>query len=201
MQDATTPAAGTPSGVTRLPGGPVPLTLRQSTVAAVLILLVGLGAALLAPFAAALEARRVTPPGSVTAGQAIVLPADGWVVQTQDTDAVLLTRGGARLIVQWQPGTPPEPQTALATLGAATQQEVPGARGFGGVRQFTTPSRDPGYLEAFAAPGTTGAIAVVQASFGQAAIQAIAPSTTFSQVSDDIVTMITGLRILRRAVS
>ncbi len=201
MQDATTPAAAAPTPIPRLPGGPLPLTLRQSAVAALVILVVGLGAALLTPVAAALEARRVAPPGSVTAGQAVVLPADGWVVQAQDTDAVLLTRGGARLIVQWQPGTPPEPQTALATLGAATEGEVSGARGFGGVRQFTAPSRDPGYLEAFAAPGTTGAIAVVQASFGQAAVQAIAPSTTFSQVSDDILTMITGLRILRGAAS
>ena len=74
---------------------------------------------------------------------------------------------------------------------------VPGARGFGGVRRFTTPSGDPGYLEPFAAPGSTGAIALVDTPGGDALVQALAPSTTFGQVSDDLITMITQLRVRR----
>jgi hypothetical protein len=175
--------------------------MRQSAVAAILVLLVGLGAALGTPIAAALEARRVTPPGAIPVGQAVLLPAAGWVVQGQQADAVLLTRSGAQLVVRWEPGAPPDPQTGLRELADSTQQAVPDARGFGGVRTFTTPSGDAGYLEPFAAPGTTGAIALVQSPDGEAVVQAVAPSTTFSSVSDDLVSMITGLRVKRRSGS
>ena len=92
---------------------------------------------------------------------------------------------------------PPPPQQALAALALATEQAVPDTRALGGVRRFTTPSGDPGYLQPFAAPDTTGAIAVVQSTGGQALVQAVAPSTTFSQVADDLISMITGLRIRR----
>jgi hypothetical protein len=175
--------------------------MRQSAVAAIVVLVVGLGAALGAPLGAALEARRVTPPGSVTAGQAVVLPAAGWTLQARRADAVLLTHGGAQMLVRWEPGTPPDPRTAVSALEDATEQVVPGARGFGGVRQFTAPSGDAGYLEPFAAPGTTGAIAVVRAPNGQAVVQAVAPSTTFGSVSDDLLSMITGIRIQRGSSS
>ena len=171
--------------------------MRQSAVAAIAILIVGLGAALGAPIAAALEAGRVAPPGSITVGRAVVLPAAGWTLQAQQTNAVLLTRGGAQMVVRWEPGTPPDPQTAISRLAEQTAQAVDGARGFGGVRRFTTPSGDAGYLQAFAAPGTTGAIAVVQGANGQAVVQAIAPSTTFGSVSDDLLSMITEIRIQR----
>jgi hypothetical protein len=173
--------------------------MRQAAVAAVIILVVGLGAALLTPIAAAVEARHVTPPGSVTAGPVVVLPAPGWTVQAQQANAVLLSRGGAQMIVRWQPGTPPSPQAGLAALEAATRQAVPDARAFGGARQFSSPSGDPGYLEPFAAPGSTGAIGLVVSTTpaGVALAQALAPSTTFSQVSDDVITMITGLRVRR----
>jgi hypothetical protein len=205
VTEAPSPTAALPSRPPRLPGGPLPLTMRQSAVAAVLVLLVGLGAALLTPIAAAGEARRVTPPGSVTAGPVVVLPAPGWTVQAQQTNAVLLTRAGAQMVVRWQPGTPPSPQTGLAALAAATRQAVPDARSFGGVRPFTTPSGDAGYLEPFAGPGTTGAIALVipaaPTAGGAALVQALAPSTTFSQVSDDVLSMITGLRIRRGSSS
>src|SRR4051812_698454 len=175
--------------------------MRQSAVAAVVVLVLGLGAALGTPIAAALEARRVTPPGGVTAGQAVVLPAAGWQVQAQQTDAVLLTRSGAQMLVRWEPGTPPDPQTSLSRLADSTQQLVPDARSFGGVKRFSTPSSDAGYLEPFAAAGTTGAIAVVQAPNGEAVVQAIAPSTNFGSVSDDLLAMITGIRIQRRSSS
>jgi hypothetical protein len=114
---------------------------------------------------------------------------------------VLLTRNGAQMVVRWEPGTPPDPQTSLSRLAASTQQVVPDARGFGGARRFSTPTSDPGYLEPFAAPGTTGAIAVIQASTGEAVVQAIAPSTNFGSVSDDLLSMITGIRIQRRSTS
>jgi hypothetical protein len=175
--------------------------MRQSAVAAIVVLVVGLGAALGTPIGAALEARRVIPPGSITAGQAVILPAAGWTVQAQQTNAVLLTRGGAELVLRWEPGTPPDPRTAVSRLAAETEQAVPGARGFGGVRQFTSPSGDPGDLEPFAAPGTTGEIAVVQASNGEAVVQAVAPSTTFGSVSDDLLSMITGIRVQRGSSS
>jgi predicted component of type VI protein secretion system len=171
--------------------------MRQGAVAAVVILIVGLGAAVFTPIAAAVEARRVTPPGGVVAGEAVIVPAPGWTVQTQQTNAVLLTRAGAQMLVQWEAGTPPPPQQALAVLASATEQAVPDTRALGGVRPFTTPSGDPGYLQPFAAPGTTGAIAVVQSTTGQALVQAVAPSTTFSEVADDLISMITGLRIRR----
>jgi hypothetical protein len=197
VTEAPSPAVAAPSHPARLAGGPLPLTMRQSAVAALVVLVVGLGAALLTPIAAAVEARRVTPPGGVTAGQAVVLPAAGWTVQARQADAVLLTRGGAQLVVRWQRGRPPAPQAGLAALASSTQQAVPGARSFGGVRQFVTPTGDPGYLEPFAAPGSTGAIALVQAPDGEALVQALAPSTTFSQVSGDLISMITGLRVRR----
>jgi hypothetical protein len=199
VHDATIPpaAAAAPVRPSRLPGGPLPLTMRQGAVAAIVALVIGLGAALGTPIAAALEARRVTPPGSVTVGSAVVLPAAGWAVQAQQGGSVLLTRGGAQMVVRWEPGTPPDPQTSLSRLASATQQVVPDARGFGGVRQFSTPSSDMGYLEPFAAAGTTGAIAVVQSAGGQAVVQAIAPSTTFASVADDILAMVTGIRIQR----
>jgi hypothetical protein len=195
VSDGTLPPAASAARPSRLPGGPLPLTMRQSAVAAIVVLLVGLGAALGTPIAAALEARRVAPPGSITAGRAVVLPAAGWTLQGRQADAVLLTRGGAQMVVRWEPGTPPDPQTAVSRLADSTAQAVPGARGFGGARRFTTPSGNTGYLEPFAAPGTTGAIAVVQGSNGQAVVQAVAPSTTFGAVSDDVLSMITGIRI------
>lgn len=201
MTEATFPGAALPPRPARLPGGPLPLTIRQGALAAVLVLVVGLGAALLTPVAAALEARRVTPPGSVTAGSVVVLPAPGWSVQARTPDGLLLSRGGARMIVQWQPGPPADPPTALSSLASATQEIVPDARRFGGVRPFVTPSGDPGYLEPFAAAGSTGAIAVVTAPEGEALVQALAPSTTFSQVADDLLAMITDLRIRREGGS
>src|SRR4051812_14855076 len=105
--------------------------MRQSAVAAIVVLLVGLGAALGTPIAAALEARRVAPPGSITAGRAVVLPAAGWTLQGRQADAVLLTRGGAQMVVRWEPGTPPDPQTAVSRLADSTAQAVPRARGVG----------------------------------------------------------------------
>jgi hypothetical protein len=205
VTEAPSPTAALPSRPPRLPGGPLSLTMRQSAVAAVLVLIIGLGAALLTPIAAAVEAQRVTPPGSVTAGPVVILPADGWTVQAQRADAVLLTKSGAQMIVRWQAGASPTPQAGLAALAAATRQVVPDARSFGGVRPFTTPSGDAGYLEPFAGPGTTGAIALVisrsPAAQGAALVQALAPSTTFSQVSDDVLSMITGLRIRRGSSS
>lgn len=197
VTEAPSPAAALPSRPVRLPGGPLPLTMRQSAVAAVVILLVGLGGALLTPIAAAVEARRVTPPGSVTAGQVVVLPAPGWSVQARQANAVLLTRGGAQFVVRWRPGTPPSPQAGLSELASATREAVPDARSFGGVRRFTTPTGDPGYIEPFAAPGSAGAIGLVTATNGAALVQALAPSTTFSQVSDELLSMITGLRVRR----
>jgi hypothetical protein len=200
VSDATLPSAA-PARPSRLPGGPLPLTKRQGLIAAIIVLVVGLGAAFGTPIAAALGARRVTPPGSITVGQAVILPAAGWTLEARETNAVLLTRAGAELVVTWEPGTPPDPQTAVNRLAAATEQAIPGTRGFGSVRQFKSPSGDPGYLEPFAASGTTGAIAVVQAPVGEADAQAVAPSTTFGSVSDDVLTMITGIRIRRGSSS
>src|SRR3954464_7425099 len=183
------------------PGGPLPLTMRQGAIAAVLVLVVGLGAALLTPLAAAVEAGRVKPPGSLAVGRAVVLPAAGWTVESQQSDAVLLSRAGARMVVRWQGrgrGRPPaDPSAGLSQLAASTRQDVPDASSFGGVRQFTSESGDPGYLAPFAAPGSTGAIALVIGGGGQATVQALAPSTTFSQVSDELLSMITSIRILR----
>jgi hypothetical protein len=182
----------------RIPGGPLTLTLRQSAVAAVLVLAVGLGTALLTPVAAAVSAQRVTPPGAVTVGPASVLPADGWTVEDRDSTAVLLTRAGARMVVRWVPGTPQaDPEQSLTALAEETKQALPDARSFGGVREFATPSGDPGFLAPFAAPGSTGAIALVRSSEGQVTVQALASATTFASLSDEIVGMITDIRVLR----
>jgi hypothetical protein len=186
----------------RLPGGPIPLTLRQSAIAAILVLAVGLGTALLTPVAAALSAQRVTPPGAVVVGRAAVLPAAGWAIEDRDATGVLLSRAGARMVVRWAAGTPQgDPQQDLSALAAATQQNLPEARSLGGVRQFTTPTNDQGYLAPFAAPGSTGAIALVRSPQGEARVQALAPSTTFASLSDEIVGMITGIRVLRAGSS
>jgi hypothetical protein len=135
----------------------------------------------------------------VAAGPVVVLPASGWTVQAQQTNAVLLTRGGAQMVVRWRPGAPPTPQQGLVALAAATRQAVPDARSFGGVRGFTSASGDPGYLEAFAAPGSSGVIALIipTSPQGMATVQALAPSTTVGQVTDDVLSMITGLRVRR----
>src|SRR3954469_18758320 len=103
MHEALQAPPGTP-GAGRLPGGPLPLTLRQSAIAAVLVLVVGLGIALLTPVAAAVSAQRVTPPGAVRVGQAAVVPAAGWVVEDRDATGVLLSRAGARMVVRWVAG-------------------------------------------------------------------------------------------------
>jgi hypothetical protein len=199
VTEAPSPAAAPPSPPPRLAGGPLPLTMRQGAVAAVIILIVGLGAALLTPIAAAVQAQRVTPPGSVSAGPVVVLPAEGWTLQAQQTNVVLLTESGAQLLVRWAPGAPPTPQAGLSALEAATRQVAPEASSFGGARRFSISTGEPGYLEPFAGPGSTGVIAVVIATTpqGTALVQALAPSTTFSQVSDDILTMIAGMRIRR----
>jgi len=182
----------------RLPGGPLPLTLRQSAIAAVLVLVVGLGVALLTPVAAAVSAQRVTPPGAVVVGEAAVLPASGWAVEERDATGVLLSRAGARMVIRWVAGAPTaQPQQDLSSLAAATEQALPGARSIGSVRGFTTPSGDTGYLAPFAAPGSTGAIALIRSSQGEARVQALATSTTFASLSDEIVGMITGIRIVR----
>ena len=182
----------------RLPGGPIPLTLRQSAVAALLVLAVGLGTALLTPVAAAVSARRLTPPGAITVGRAAVLPAAGWEVEDRDGTGVLLNRAGARMVVRWVDGAPQgDPEQDLSRLAAATQQALPEARSIGSVRRFTTPSSDPGYLAPIAGPGSTGAIALVRSSEGEATVQALAPSTTFASLSDEIVGMITSIRIVR----
>src|SRR3954452_20321133 len=89
------------------PGGPLPLTMRQGAIAAVLVLVVGLGAALLTPLAAAVEAGRVKPPGSLAVGRAVVLPAAGWTVESQQSDAVLLSRAGPARVGAGQGGHAP----------------------------------------------------------------------------------------------
>jgi hypothetical protein len=182
----------------RLTGGPLPLTLRQSAIAALLVLAVGLGTALLTPVAAAVSARRVTPPGAVVVGHAAVVPASGWAVEDRDATGVLLSRAGARLVVRWVAGAPQaDPQQDLSSLAAATQQALPTARSFGEVRRFTTPSSDQGYLAPFAAPGSTGAVALVRSAQGEATVQALAPATTFASLSEEILGMITGIRVVR----
>ena len=197
MHDASEAPPGTPPR-TRLPGGPLPLTLRQSAIAAVLVLVVGLGVALLTPVAAAVSARRVTPPGAIRIGQAAVVPAPGWAVEDRDTTGVLLTRAGARMVVRWVAGAPQgDPQQDMSALAASTEQALPTARSFGGVREFTTPSGDPGYLAPFAAPGSTGAIALIRSTQGEATVQVVAPATTFASLSDEILGMVTGIRVVR----
>jgi hypothetical protein len=197
VHEAPEAPPGTPRPA-RLPGGPIPLTLRQSAIAAVLVLAVGLGTALLTPVAAAVSAQRVTPPGAVVVGQAAVLPAAGWAIEDRDSTGVLLSRAGARMVVRWVPGPPQgDPQQDLSALAATTQQALPQARSIGSVRGFTSPSNDPGYLAPFAGPGSTGAIAVVRSGQGEARVQALAPSTTFASLADEIVGMITGIRIVR----
>jgi hypothetical protein len=197
VHDALQAPPGTPRPA-RLPGGPIPLTLRQSAVAAVLVLVVGLGIALLTPVAAAVSARRVTPPGAIRVGQAAVVPAAGWTVEDRDATGVLLTRAGARMVVRWSAGTPPaDPRQDMSALADATRQALPTARSFGGVREFTTPSGDKGYLAPFAAPGSTGAIALVRSAQGEAAVQVLAPATTFASLSDEILGMVTGIRVVR----
>src|SRR4051812_6949160 len=94
VHEAPEAPPGPPRRAARVPGGPVPLTLRQSAVAAILVPAGGLGTALLAPVAPAVSAQRLPPPGSVTAGQAAVIPADGWAIEDRDSTAVLLTRAG-----------------------------------------------------------------------------------------------------------
>jgi hypothetical protein len=181
-----------------VPGGPLPLTLRQSAIAALLVLAVGLGTALLTPVAAAVSAQRVKPPGSISVGQAAVVPASGWAIEDRDANGVLLSRAGARMVVRWVAGAPQgDPQQDLSALAAATQQAFPAARSFGDVRRFTTPSSDPGYLAPFAAPGSTGAVALVRSAQGEATVQALAPATTFASLSDEILGMITGIRVVR----
>jgi hypothetical protein len=198
MHEAPEAPTGVPRRGQRLPGGPLPLTLRQSAVAAVLVLAVGLGTALLTPVAAAVSAQRVTPPGAVVAGQAAVLPAEGWTVEDQDSTAVLLTRAGARMVVRWVPGAPPtDAQQALDGLAQDTRQALPDARSFGGARRFSTPSGDEGYLAPFAAPGSTGAIALVRSPEGQVNVQALASATTFASLSDEIIEMISSIRVRR----
>jgi hypothetical protein len=198
VHEAPEAPPGAPRRAARVPGGPVPLTLRQSAVAAVLVLLVGLGTALLTPVAAAVSAQRITPPDSVVVGRAAVVLADGWQVEDRNSTAVLLTRAGARMVVRWVPDAPQaDPEQAITALASETQQALPGARSFGGVREFTTPSSDPGYLAPFAAPGSTGAIALVQSPEGQVTVQALASATTFASLSDEIVEMITDIRVRR----
>ena len=201
MHDAPEAPLAAPRPV-RLPGGPIPLTMRQSAIAAILVLAVGLGTALLTPVAAAVSAQRVTPPGAISVGRAAVLPAAGWAVEDRDATGVLLSRAGARMVVRWADGAPPsDPQQDLSALAAATQRTLPEARSLGGIRRFVTPSNDQGYLAPFAAPGSTGAIALVRSTQGEARVQALAPSTTFASLSDEIVGMITGIRVLRAGSS
>jgi len=197
VHEALDAPSGTPRPA-RLPGGPLPLTLRQSAIAAVLVLVVGLGIALLTPVAAAVSARRVTPPGAIRVGQAAVVPAAGWAVEDRDATGVLLTRAGARMVVRWVAGAPQgDPQRDMSSLAASTEQALPTARSFGGVREFTTPSGDPGYLAPFAAPGSTGAIALIRSTQGEATVQVVAPATTFASLSDEILGMVTGIRVVR----
>ncbi len=201
MHEALEAPPGAPRPA-RLPGGPVPLTLRQSAIAAVLVLAVGLGIALLTPVAAAVSARRVTPPGAIRIGQAAVVPAAGWAVEDRDTTGVLLTRAGARMVVHWVAGAPrADPKQDMSALAASTEQALPTARSFGGVREFTTPSGDQGYLAPFAAPGSTGAIALVRSPQGEATVQVLAPATTFASLSDEILGMVTGIRLVRAGSS
>ena len=126
------------------------------------------------------------------------MPAAGWAVEDRDTTGVLLTRAGARMVVRWVAGAPrADPQQDMSALAAAPSRPSRRARSFGGVREFTTPSGDQGYLAPFAAPGSTGAIALVRSTQGEATVQVLAPSTTFASLSDELLGMITGIRLVR----
>ena len=138
MHEALEAPPGAPRPA-RLPGGPVPLTLRQSAIAAVLVLAVGLGIALLTPVAAAVSARRVTPPGAIRIGQAAVVPAAGWAVEDRDTTGVLLTRAGARMVVHWW-----VTGYSAARPGVVQMSTVVGAENLPSASRAQTASREKG---------------------------------------------------------
>jgi len=62
-------------------------------------------------------------------------------------------------------------------------------------------TRGMGYLAPFAAPGSTGAIALVRSTQGEATVQVLAPATTFASLSDEILGMVTGIRLVRAGSS
>ena len=116
---------------------------------------------------------------------------------------------GTTLVVRTGQGQRGAQVTEVVSVDTSTAQPEPprapraggfssgGARSFGGVREFATPSNDPGYLAPFAAPGSTGAIALVRSPQGQVSVQALASATTFASLSDEILGMITGIRVRR----
>jgi hypothetical protein len=186
-------------------GGPLPLTLRQAGIAAALILVVALGASLLLPVAAAVEARRIVPPGAVVVGRASFLPADGWVVVESAQDAAVVARAGTRMLVRYQPASSSGSRTTseaaqaarsqLRTLTDTARQGSPEVAAIGGVRAFQTTTEDPGFLQALASPGTTGALAVVGGRTADVVVQAAGPATSFAPLSGQVAEMVTGLRL------
>ena len=179
-----------------LPGGPLPLTMRQSAVAAIVLLVVGLGAALETRSRPRSRHGASTHPAASRPARPSSCPPGLGGAGPRDERRAAVARGGAAA-GQLAARRPADPQTALSQVAAATQQVVPDARGFGRVGQFSTPSGDSGYVEPFAAAGTTGAIAVVKSEAGEAVVKATAPSTTFASVSDDLQSMIASIRIQR----
>jgi len=181
-----------------VPGGPIPLTTRQAGIAAAAVLAVALAVSLLLPGAAALQARSTVPPGAVVVGRVSFLPADGWVVVRSAPDAVLIARAGTQLLVSYQPSAAElDPVTTLRTLERQLAQEEGQTRAVGGVRTFQTVTGERGYLQAYASPGTTGALGVVPVQEPDAAvlIRAAGPATSFSPLSGEVAEMITGLRL------
>ncbi len=193
------------------PGGPIPLTLRQAGIAAALVLAVALATSLLLPVAAAVQARRVVPPGAVVVGGASFLPADGWGVVESGPDAVVLARAGSKMLVRYDEDGDGggDPLVSLRALADRTAAAAPQVRPVGGVRTFRTVTEDVGYLQAFASPGTTGALAVVArapaegAAAGTAAgpqvlVEAVGPATSFAPLSGQVSEMVAGMRLLRQ---
>jgi hypothetical protein len=194
-------ASATHSGIAEparpgVPGGPLPLTMRGAGLAAALVLVVGLGVSLLLPVAAAIEARRVVPPGAVVVGRASFLPADGWVVTSGGTgqDEVVVSRAGTQMLVRYQ-GSAADPVATLRRLLGTAASQDPDLRTVGGARTFTTPSQDAGVLQPFASAGSTGAVAVVGGEESAVLVEAVGPATSFAPLFGQVGEMVTGIRL------
>jgi len=189
-------SGSTPQTVSRplLDSGPIPLTVRDARWWAVGLVGLTLAFGLLLPAVALRVAATNVPPDAFVFGEASVIPAPGWELESASADSVKLTKNG--VWAEFESG--PYSGSAFARtleLAAQMQEEYPDLTASSDPRTFDTPLTVTGRLQALAAPTRTSVVAAVVDSGISADVTSLGESVQFGDAVGELQEMLESIRI------
>lgn len=183
------------SGLTPLSAGPIPLSRAGAFGWAAFVFLGTVFFGILLPLFASQVAHYTVPPGSITFGQASIIPADGWSMTTRTVSSVTLDNNGVWITFRSEPAQGRSAAVRALDLGDQMKAAYPQLSVASDPSPFTTPTYAQGQLIALAGSNQTG-IAASVVEFDQAVdVESLGESTQFGESIADIEAMIESIRI------